>query len=105
MNGAYDIKSHKVISICQDGNVNTDGNIALMKRVIALNPDKKKITIILNNARFNKSKEIFNFVRLQNQDYTRIELMFAPPYSPHLSLIERLWRFMKKKLLARLKMN
>jgi transposase len=29
----------------------------------------------------------------------RIELMFLPSYSPNLNLIERLWRFIKKKVL------
>ena len=28
-----------------------------------------------------------------------IELLFLPPYSPNLNLIERLWRFVKKKCL------
>ncbi|WP_396654738.1 transposase, partial [Methanosarcina baikalica] len=28
-----------------------------------------------------------------------IELSFLPPYSPNLNLIERLWKFSKKKLL------
>lgn len=100
VNGAYDIKKHKLISICQEGNVNSESNLALIKKVIALNPDKKKITIILDNASMNKSKEIFDFVRLQNESETKIELMYTPPYSPHLNLIERLWKFIKKKLLA-----
>ena len=100
VNGAYDIKSHKLISICQEDNVNTKSNIALFKKIISLNPDKKKITIILDNARFNKSKEIFKFVKKQNKGHPKIELMYTPPYSPHLNLIERLWRFLKKKLLS-----
>ena len=29
---------------------------------------------------------------------SRIELKFLPPYSPNLNLIERLWRFMNKKI-------
>ena len=28
-----------------------------------------------------------------------IELLFLPPYSPNLNLIERLWKFVKKKCL------
>jgi transposase len=29
----------------------------------------------------------------------QIELLFLPPYSPNLNLIERLWKFVKKKCL------
>lgn len=28
-----------------------------------------------------------------------IEILFLPPYSPNLNLIERLWKFTKKKVL------
>jgi transposase len=28
-----------------------------------------------------------------------IELLFLPPYSPNLNLIERLWKFVKKEVL------
>jgi transposase len=30
---------------------------------------------------------------------SRVELIFLPPYSPNLNLIERLWRFMKREIL------
>jgi transposase len=29
---------------------------------------------------------------------SRVEIKFLPPYSPDLNLIERLWRFMNKKV-------
>lgn len=100
VNGAYDIKNHTVISICQEGNVNTESNINLMKKIVSLNTDKDLISIILDCASMNKSEAIFDFVREQNKKKTKIELVFTPPYSPHLNLIERLWRFSKKKLLS-----
>ena len=30
---------------------------------------------------------------------SKIKLLFLPPYSPNLNLIERLWKFMRKKIL------
>jgi len=30
---------------------------------------------------------------------TKIKLIFLPPYSPNLNLIERYWKFFKKKVL------
>jgi len=31
---------------------------------------------------------------------SRIELLYLPPYAPNLNLIERVWKFFKKKVLA-----
>ncbi len=35
----------------------------------------------------------------KNADSLGIELLYLPPYSPNLNLIERLWKFVKKKCL------
>ena len=32
-------------------------------------------------------------------EHSRIEILYLPPYSPNLNLIERLWKFFKKKVL------
>ena len=37
------------------------------------------------------------FLRLHKR---KIRLHFLPPYSPNLNLIERLWKFFKRKILA-----
>ena len=34
---------------------------------------------------------------IMNSD--KLEFVYLPPYSPNLNLIERLWKFMKKKVL------
>lgn len=56
-------------------------------------PENKPIYLILDNAAYNRSYEV--------QDYAEslgIKLYFLPAYSPNLNLIERLRKFMKKKL-------
>ncbi len=50
--------------------------------------------IILDNARYYSSKLVQGFI-LEN---TRIVFVFLPPYSPNLDIIERLWKFFKKKI-------
>ncbi len=50
--------------------------------------------IILNNARYYSSKLVQGFI-LEN---TRIEFVFLPPYSPNLNIMERLWKFFRKKI-------
>jgi len=52
------------------------------------------ITVILDNARYQRCK----LVQWQAAQLG-IELLFLPPYSPNLNLIERLWKFVKKKCL------
>ena len=59
-----------------------------------MNTDKDKIYIIVDNARYYKNAAL--------QDYlkdSKIEQIFLPPYSPNLNLIERVWKFMKKKVI------
>ena len=52
------------------------------------------ITVVLDNARYQRCK----LVQWQAAQLG-IELLFLPPYSPNLNLIERLWKFVKKKCL------
>jgi transposase len=52
------------------------------------------IFVILDNAKYHYSKKVKKY--LQN---SRIKLVFLPSYSPNLNLIERLWKFFKKKVL------
>jgi transposase len=58
-------------------------------------PKAKTIYIFLDNAKYNHS----NLVTAEAKKLG-IELKFLPPYSPNLNLIERLWKFMKKKVKA-----
>ena len=52
------------------------------------------ITVVLDNARYQRCK----LVQFQAEKLG-IELLFLPPYSPNFNLIERLWKFVKKKCL------
>lgn len=55
--------------------------------------DKGKIYIFLDNARYSRNKEVYAEAKKLN-----IKLIFLPPYSPNLNLIERLWKFLKNKI-------
>ena len=52
------------------------------------------LKIVLDNARYQKCKIVIALASELN-----IELLFLPAYSPNLNLIERLWKFVKKKVL------
>src|ERR671917_789466 len=52
------------------------------------------ITIVLDNARYQKCALVQELAQSLG-----IELLYLPSYSPNLSLIERVWRFVKKECL------
>lgn len=52
------------------------------------------ITIVLDNARYQRCKLV-----MEKAGDLGIEVLFLPPYSPNLNLIERLWKFVKKEVL------
>ena len=52
--------------------------------------------MVLDNARYYRSKLVREFV----QANPRLELMFLPPYSPNLYVIERLWKLLKAKVMG-----
>jgi len=52
------------------------------------------ITLVLNNARYQKRKIVWELAESLD-----IKLLYLPPYSPNLNLIERLWKFVKKQRL------
>jgi transposase len=52
------------------------------------------ITIVLDNARYQRCELVQTLA-----DNLGIQLLFLPSYSPNLNIIERVWKFMKKKAL------
>ena len=58
------------------------------------NPKAKKIKVFIDNAKYFKKLEKDDLIADK-----RIEIVWLPTYAPNLNLIERLWRFMKKKVL------
>lgn len=54
----------------------------------------KPIAIVLDNARYQRCFLVTAFAKSLG-----IHLIFLPPYSPNLNIIERLWKFTKKEIL------
>ncbi len=54
-----------------------------------------KIVMILDNARIHHAKLLKTLLEAN----TRLQLVFLPPYSPNLNLIEGLWKWLKEKII------
>ena len=93
INGAVDIDTLTPV-IRYDDTINADSTIELCKQVEALHPTARVIHVICDNARYYRSRKLRAYLA-----DSRIELIFLPPYSPNLNLIERYWKFFKKKVL------
>lgn len=52
--------------------------------------------MILDNARIHHAKLIQPFLE-KNKNH--LELIFLPPYSPNLNLIEGLWKWLKQSII------
>lgn len=73
--------------------INAETTRQLLMKIEAANPDKSKIHIFLDNARYHHAKVLKPW--LQSPD-RRVKLHFLPPYCPHLNPIEPLWGLMHK---------
>ena len=74
--------------------INAQSTQRLCRQLLKKHP-KKNIYLICDNARYNRNKMLQQWAAGQ-----RIEFVFLPPYSPNLNLIERLWKFMRKKAIS-----
>ena len=93
LHGAINAETHEV-TVIESDTVNKDSTIELLETVRQKYFLAPMIYIILDNARYHYSKEVKDYLKGKN-----IKLVFLPAYSPNLNLIERLWKFFKKKVL------
>ena len=93
LHGAMNAESLEV-TIIESETVDEDSTITLLATLENKYALAKTVFVILDNAKYHYSHRVKEY--LQN---SRIKLVFLPSYSPNLNLIERLWKFFKKKVL------
>ena len=91
--GALEASTHQLVTVTNDTYINA-ASVCLLLQQLALLYSTLPITLILDNARYQHCKRVQQLATQLN-----IELLFLPPYSPNLNLIERLWKFVKKECL------
>ncbi|SFJ17430.1 IS630 family transposase, partial [Nitrosomonas sp. Nm34] len=93
INGAINTVSLQAI-VRYDDTINAQSTIQLFQQIEAHHPTAAYIHIICDNARYYRSQLIRDYL-----NDSKIKLVFLPPYAPNLNLIERYWKFFKKKIL------
>ena len=89
--GAWNAVTRELVTITNTTVVNTETMCELL-RTIAARGLCGPVTLVLDNARYQRNALVMGLAQELG-----IELLFLPSYSPNLNLIERLWRFVKRK--------
>jgi transposase len=93
INGALELGTCRV-TVTLEETLNAITILSLLKKIRRVYRNAGKIYIICDNASYYKSENTRLVAAALN-----IELVFLPPYSPNLNLIERLWKFFRKKVM------
>lgn len=93
LHGALNAETYQV-TVIESKTVNYESTLDLFQTLEQGYPLAKKILVIADNARYHFAKEVVAYLQT-----SRIQLVPLPSYSPNLNLIERLWKFFKKKVL------
>ena len=83
----------QLITVTNDTYINAESGCDLLRQIAGLNLGVP-ITLVMDHARDQKCKIVRQLASVLG-----IELLYLPTYSPNLNLIERFWKFIKKKCL------
>ncbi|MBR4742412.1 MAG: IS630 family transposase [Desulfovibrio sp.] len=90
--GALNFVTKEVLTVTNNTYINALSIIEMLEKLSAIY-NGFPVYIILDNAKY----QVCNAVKMRAEQLG-IKLVYLPPYSPNLNLIERLWKFVKKEL-------
>lgn len=90
--GVLDYVSKKMLVVANDSYI-TISEICDMLQKVKTEYDRKKVHIVLDNARYQKCHIVQELVRQLD-----IQLEYIPSCSPNLNLIERVWKYIKGEI-------
>ena len=92
--GAINAVSQELVLVTNTSYITSLQICEMLVKIALRRTTGRPITIVLDNARYQRCKLV-----MEKAEELGIELLFLPPYSPNLNLIERLWKFVKKDVL------
>lgn len=93
LSGIIDIISHKVL-VQEDKTLNAESTIHFFQNIEKAYPSMKRIYVFCDNAPYYRNVKVKQYL-----ETSKIALRFLPPYSPNLNPIERLWKWMKERVI------
>ncbi len=91
--GSIDITSGKlVVNFSERGNYQSFKKH--LKKILWEFSSAPKIIMIVDNVKYHHAMLLKAFLK----EHEKLELMYLPPYSPDLNLIERVWWYMRKTI-------
>lgn len=93
LSGMIDVISQKLV-VQEEKMLNAEATISFFKKIESSYPEKKRIHVFCDNARYYRNKLVKLYL-----ETSRVKLHFLPPYSPNLNPIERLWKWMKERVI------
>jgi len=93
LSGVLDVIDHKLL-IQEDKMLNAGATISFFRKIEAAYPGKNRVHIFCDNAGYYRNKAVTEYLKT-----SKIKLHFLPPYSPNLNPIERLWKWMKERVI------
>jgi transposase len=91
--GALDSETKEVVTVTNDSYITAPTVCELLEELRRRHP-AIPITLVLDNARYQKCKLVTELAGKLD-----VELLYLPPYSPNLNIIERLWKYVKQSSL------
>jgi transposase len=96
--GAYSPDDHDYVDLrLTRENITGEQFVKLLEAMRAKHPETAKFIVYLDNARYYSKPVVKEWLAAHRE----FRLEFLPAYSPNLNLIERLWKFLRKKALNR----
>jgi transposase len=93
LSGIIDVVSHQVL-VQENKTLNAEATVQFIKNIENAYPTMNRVHVFCDNAPYYRNAKVSLYLGT-----SKVSLHFLPPYSPNLNPIERLWKWMKERLI------